>query len=133
VRAGLTEWLDEYGRAWEQRDAGAAADLFAEDAVYQWGPFGRRLRGRPLIRAAWAEAIEDQDNVAFGYEVLTATARSGIARWWTSYDVPSRRAHVDLEGIFRLTFDENGLCTSFEEWWNAREEPPPDAADPPKT
>ena len=52
----LTEWLDDYGRAWTERDPDAAAELFAEDALYQWGPFGRKLRGRPLIREAWAEA-----------------------------------------------------------------------------
>ena len=123
MRAGLTEWLDAYGQAWEDRDAKAAADLFAEDAVYQWGPFGRKLRGRPVIREAWAEAVDEQVNVAFGYEVLTASARGGIARWWSSFDEPAREVHVDIEGIFRLGFDETGLCTRLEEWYNAREAP----------
>jgi SnoaL-like protein len=123
VRAGLTEWLDEYGRAWETRDADAAADLFTEDAVYQWGPFGRKLRGRVMIREAWAEAVETQSNVTFGYEVLTATGRGGIARWWCSVDDPERSVRDRAEGIFRLAFDETGLCTSLEEWWNATEEP----------
>lgn len=123
MRAGLTEWLDEYGRAWEQRDPDAAAGLFTEDAVYQWGPFGRRLRGRLIIREAWAEAVETQENIEFGYEVLTASARGGIARWWCSADQLDRGVREHDEGIFRLAFDETGLCTSFEEWWNSREEP----------
>jgi ketosteroid isomerase-like protein len=123
VRAGLTEWLDEYGRAWETRDADAAAELFTEDAVYQWGPFGRKLRGRVMIRAAWAEAVETQSNVTFGYEVLTATGSGGIARWWCSVDDSERSVRDRAEGIFRLAFDETGLCTSLEEWWNATEEP----------
>ena len=121
--AGLTEWLDAYGKAWEDRDADAAAELFTEDALYRWGPFGRRLRGRPMIREAWAEAVEQQENVEFGYEVLTATARGGIARWWCSADIPARKVRERDEGIFRLAFDEDGLCTSLEEWWNSTEEP----------
>ena len=121
--AGLTEWLDAYGKAWESRDPDAAASLFTEDALYQWGPFGRRLRGRIMIREAWAEAIEDQDNVSFGYEVLSATARGGMVRWWSSADVPSRKARSKDEGIFRLAFDDSGLCTSLEEWFNSKEEP----------
>jgi hypothetical protein len=129
VRAGLTEWLDDYGRAWRGRDADAAAELFAEDAVYQWGPFGRRVRGRPLIREAWAEATETQENVEFGYEVLSATQRSGLVRWWSAYDEPSREVHVRNEGVFRLTFDDDGLCSSLEEWWNS-DEAPLDGADP---
>ena len=120
--AGLTEWLDAYGTAWEERDAEVAATLFTEDAVYQWGPFGRKLRGRVMIREAWAEAVETQANVKFGYEVVSATARGGIARWWCSFDTVEK-TKVRLEGIFRLAFDESGLCTSLEEWWNATEEP----------
>jgi ketosteroid isomerase-like protein len=123
VLAGLTEWLDAYGKAWEGRDAEAAAALFTEDAVYQWGPFGRKLRGRVMIREAWAEAVEDQENIEFGYEVLTATARGGIARWWVAADIPSRKMRGRNEGIFRLAFDESGLCRSLEEWWNSTEEP----------
>jgi hypothetical protein len=123
VRAGLTEWLDAYREAWERRDAQAASELFAEDATYQWGPFGKRLRGRPLIREAWAEATEAQDNVEFGYEVMSASARSGLVRWWCAYDQPGREVRVQLEGIFRLTFDYDGLCKSLEEWWNSQEAP----------
>jgi hypothetical protein len=130
VRGGLTEWLDDYGRAWEQRDPDAAAELFAEDAVYQWGPFGRRLRGRPLIREAWAEATETQANVEFGYEVMSATQRGGLVRWWSAYDSADREARVRLEGIFRLAFDEDGLCRSLEEWFNS-DEAPLDGTKPP--
>ena len=121
--AGLTEWLDAYGKAWEERDAEAASHLFTEDAVYQWGPFGRRLRGRVMIREAWAEAVEDQANVEFGYEVLTATARGGIARWWCAADIRERKVRERDEGIVRLAFDETGLCSSLEEWFNSTEEP----------
>lgn len=123
MRAGLTEWLDDYGRAWEERDADAAASLFTEDAVYQWGPFGRRLRGRPVIREALAEATDEQRNIKFGYEVLSASARGGIVRWWVSADMPAQRVHSKNEGIFRIAFDQSGLCKSFEEWYNSTEEP----------
>jgi ketosteroid isomerase-like protein len=123
VLAGLTEWLDAYGRAWEERDAEQAAGLFTEDAIYQWGPFGRKLRGRVMIREAWADAVETQANVKFGYEVLTATGRGGIARWWCSMDVPGQKVRSDIEGIFRLAFEDSGLCTSLEEWFNSKQEP----------
>jgi SnoaL-like protein len=129
VRAGLSEWLDDYGRAWEQRDADAAAELFTEDAVYQWGPFGRKLRGRPVIREAWAEALDDQRNITFGYEVLSASDRGGIVRWWVGADLPDRGVHSRNEGIFRILFDESGLCERFEEWYNSDEEPLDGASD----
>ena len=129
MRAGLTEWLDAYGEAWEKRDADAAAELFAEDATYQWGPFGKRLNGRPLIKEAWAEATETQENVEFGYEVMSASGRGGLVRWWSTFDTPSEQRRTRLEGIFRLAFDDEGLCKSLEEWFNA-DDVPLDGAEP---
>jgi hypothetical protein len=123
VLAGPSEWLDAYGKAWEERDPVAAADLFTEEAVYHWGPFGTKLRGRVMIREAWAEAVERQQNVKFGYEVLSASQRGGLVRWWCSMDLPEEKERAQMEGIFRLAFDDSGLCTSLEEWWNAKSEP----------
>lgn len=111
--AGLSEWLDAYGRAWQDGDAAAASDLFTDDALYQWGPFAQRLRGRIMISEAWAEAMEGLRGVAFGYEVFTASQRGGIVRWWMTAE------GTKLEGVFKLAFDEAGLCNSLQAWWNA--------------
>ena len=121
--AGLSEWLDAYGAAWESRDPEAATELFSEDAVYQWGPFAQRLRGPVMIREAWAEALETAPQSAeFGYEILAATNRGGIVRWW-------RKSNGEqLEGIFRLAFDETGQCKSLQVWWNSDDE----TREPPK-
>ena len=121
--AGLSEWVDSYGRAWEERDPDAVASLFTEDALHQWGPFGRKLRGRIMIREAWAEAMEQQANVQFGYEVMTATASGGIVRWWCTADLPAEKLRSRTEGILRLAFNEEGLCTSLEEWGNSTDDP----------
>lgn len=111
--AGLTEWLDSFGKAWESRDPRAAADLFTEDAVYQWDPFGPKLRGRVMIREAWAERFETEARIQFSYEVLTATQGGGIARWWAEID------EKRVEGILKLSFDDEGLCKELKAWWNA--------------
>jgi hypothetical protein len=39
------EWLDALGRAWEGREADAAARLFTENATYQETPFDEPMRG----------------------------------------------------------------------------------------
>ena len=111
--AGLSEWLDAYGSALEARDAQAASELFTEDAAYQWGPFAQKLRGRVMIREAAAEALEDKQAISFGYEVLTASNRGGLVRWWMKAD------EQQLEGILKLVFEETGLCSDLKAWWNA--------------
>ena len=120
----LDRWLDVYGRAWERRDVDAFVACFAEDALYQWGPFGDPLRGHPEIRARTDEAIAAQEDIRFGHEPLAVTADGrGIARWWVSLRTRAEGANVEIEGIFLVTLNADGLCTDFREWFNADSRP----------
>ncbi len=50
----IDRWIGAYGRAWEDRDDQAVAELFTQDAIYRLHPFGEPTRGRersPPIRA----------------------------------------------------------------------------------
>jgi len=118
------DWLDAYKRAYEGRDAEAAARLFTPDATYRWGPFGDLLHGPDEIRERWASAVGDADETGFtfGYEILAVTPELGIARWLASADAPVERRRVLYDGIFAVAL-RDGLCREFREWWNAEELP----------
>jgi ketosteroid isomerase-like protein len=114
----LTKWLESYKRAWEQRDADAAADLFTENGVYAWGPFEEPMRGRDAIRTRWAEVTAAQRDVEFGFELLGTVEAGAVARWWCTFAVEQLR--IELNGIFLVVLTEDGLCSDFREWWNER-------------
>jgi hypothetical protein len=92
-------WLEAYGRAWENRDPAAAAELFSENATYRETPFDEPARGREAIFDYWARATAGQDGVRFGHEVLMVDSymgspdggrRSRASGWarpssWTAY------------------------------------------------
>ena len=113
----LKIWLDAYGRAWETRDPEAAADLFTEDASYQETPFTEPERGRRAIREYWLNATQDQDDIQFGYEILSVTDDRGIARWWVSFTVAAQ-TQIQLDGIFLVVMAEDNRCKEFREWWH---------------
>jgi uncharacterized protein (TIGR02246 family) len=72
-------WLDDYKRAWEDRDPEAAADLFTADSNYFETPFEAPVRGREGIRDYWSDATRYQEGIEFSYEVLATTDNAGIA------------------------------------------------------
>jgi ketosteroid isomerase-like protein len=114
-------WLDAYGSAWERHDPAATLACFAEDAVYQWGPFGATVRGHAEIRARSERSRAEQGAVSFGHETLAITSDGrGIARWWASVESADGQTVEDLEGIFLVTLAADGRCTDFREWWNSR-------------
>jgi len=73
-------WLDAYGSAWQERNPQAAAELYAETGTYQVTPFLVPMRGREAIRTYWDEVTATEKDISFGYEVLAATEKFGIAR-----------------------------------------------------
>ena len=120
----LDRWLGVYGRAWERRDVDAFVACFAEDALYQWGPWSEPLNGHDEIRARTEQAVAQQEGVRFGHEPLAITPDGrGIARWWVSMDVPAEGTVEEYEGIFLVTLDVEGRCTDFREWWNSSSRP----------
>lgn len=113
-------WLDAYGRAWETRDANAATELFAEDAAYHETPFVEPMRGRAEILAYWSHIDRSQEQIRFGYELLAIADQDGIAHWWVSFTRIPERARVSLDGIFLVTLNAEGRCTTLREWWQRK-------------
>ena len=114
-------WLESYKSAWETRDPEAAAALFAEMAVYQEAPFRDPMRGRATVRAYWEHIPRTQEDVHFHFEVLAVSGDAGIGRWWASFvRIPSGK-RIHLDGVLVATFDGDGRCRLFREWWHKRE------------
>ncbi len=113
-------WLREYGRAWIERDAGAAAALFTPDGSYQESPHREPMRG-PEIAAYWRQVAEDQRHISFRHEVIAVEGDTGVNRWQAECDhLPSGGRWV-MDGIFVVRFDASGRCRQFQEWWNLPE------------
>ena len=113
------EWLKAYGAAWEAHDGDAAAALFSPEATYCWGPFEPPLAGRAAIRERWNAATADQGTVRFSSEVLGVDGHRAFARWRTTI-APADGTTTELDGIFVLDFEPDGLCERLQEWWLVR-------------
>jgi ketosteroid isomerase-like protein len=116
--ADLDQWLDAYGRAWEQGDAETAAGLYAEDVKYFETPFSEPATGREAVRGYCLEAAAAQRDVRFSHEAYVMDCDTGIARWHCSFVRVPTGVHVELDGMFVLTFDEEGKCRELREWWH---------------
>jgi len=64
------KWMGRYGKASEDRDPKAAAELFTQNAKYYETPFEDPLIGRDAIYRYWSEASQNLKDVQFSYEIL---------------------------------------------------------------
>lgn len=113
-------WLAAYGRAWEDRDADAAAALFGADARYYETPYSEPFSGPDGVRDYWARVTADQRDVSFESAPIAVQGSVGIASWRATFSVHSTGARVELNGVFVLEFDGDGRCALLREWWHVR-------------
>ena len=117
------EWLRGYKRAWESRDAEAAAALFSPDARYYWTPFDPPQKGRTEIAAAWQNAVSQQKDVTFTYTILATDGARGVAQWHTRLTTVPKGESLELDGILIAEFADPLRCSEFREWWHALGKP----------
>lgn len=116
----LRNWLHSYGSAWEARSAEAAGRLFSEGALYYETPYAEPFRGREGIESYWSRVTADQRDVQFESQALGFAGTTGVAKWSARFELASNGAAVELNGVFLLRFDDDGLCRELREWWHAR-------------
>ena len=113
-RAGLTEWLEGYERAWRTPGTDVLAQLFAEDATYSTAPYEKPHRGLAAIGEIWeAERLGADEQFEMTSEILAVEGDPGAARIEVRYHAPKNKEYRDL-WIVRL--NDAGLCFHFEEW-----------------
>ena len=119
--ATFASWLERYFAAWRSNDPAEVETLFAEDAVYAYGPFSRSVTGRAAIVQGWIEGGV-QHGLETWFEILAVEGERGVANWRVSFD-GSEGTRVTLDGVLVCDFDGAGRCTLHREWFERREDP----------
>ena len=112
-------WLERYLRPQEKRSAEAIKDIFAEDGVYWWGPYGEPRHGVDAIYEHHQNALSHQEDIHYSYDILATTEKYGLARFYLKIRDREPGAPNRYEGIFMVHLNDKQKCTLFEEWYNS--------------
>jgi hypothetical protein len=121
----LEEWIEGYRRAWEERDGGAAAELFTVDASYRSNIFEEPHLGRDGVRSYWESVTASQSDVRVRMGHPFAEGSRVAVEFWTTMRVDGDP--VTLPGCLLLDFDDEWACRRLREYWHfmpGRLEPP---------
>ena len=125
THADLQDWLDRYVVAWRANQPEPIEELFTEDAVYRYRPYGddeHASRGREAIVTAWLEEQDAPDAWKAEYHPFAVDGDRAVATGWSRYlatdDEPERTYH----NVFLMRFAPDGRCAEFTELYMLEEE-----------
>lgn len=115
------EWLTSYFQAWKTNDASHVAPLFAENAVYHYGPFRAPAIGKQQIVENWISDPAGQTDIAADFEVIATSGNVGVCHWNVTFKTESDPASTtELDGILVVEFNSAGECVEHREWYSQR-------------
>jgi len=120
TKSHLEEWMQEFGRAWQEADVTAIPNLFDEDAEFIASPFDAALVGREAIRAYWAQIPYVQSGVQFTSEVFEVRSLTAVVYWQAFYSLVATGEYIEVNGVMEVKFGTAGTCKRLREWWHAR-------------
>lgn len=115
----FVNWLERYRRAWTERNAADAGELFTKDAIYREQPFQTPLVGREAIERYWATVTATQSEIEMRYGPLIVSGRRVAVEWWVN--LRNGGAPITLAGEFFLLFTDGGQCRELREYWTLTE------------
>ena len=121
----VEDWIEAYRRAWEERDADAAAALFTSDATYRANIFEQPHQGRDGVRAYWESVTSTQTEVRVRMGRPFVEGDRVAVEFWANMKVEGD--DVTLPGCLLLDFDAAGQCRRLREYWHFE----PGHAEPP--
>jgi hypothetical protein len=132
-REAAQAWLDRYVAAWRSYDRDEIAELFSVDVAYRYHPYDEPVTGRDAVVATWLgeDSAPGSDSpastrdapgtydahyapVAVDGDTVVATGRS------TYRDSPDGSVVQVYENCFVITFDAQGRCREFTEYFIER-------------
>ncbi len=112
------QWIENYLVPQMANDASKIPELFADEGVYWYGPYFEPRKGVDAIFEHHRNALSHQENIKYTWKILASNDEFALA-WFdlTLKDLAENEPSA-YQGIFKITLDEHGTCTLFEEWYN---------------
>ena len=95
-------WVEEYGRAWREKDADAVVGLFTEDAEYRSGPFREPSVGSAGTREYWTRATSTQEDADVRMGTPIVAGDRVAVEWWATMRDDGQE--ITLPGCLLLRF-----------------------------
>jgi hypothetical protein len=113
-------WLDRYIEAWRENDAAAIVQLFGRDAEYRYRPADEAIHGPEAIAASWLEDPEEPKSWDAWYRPFVVEGHQAAATGVSTYFDAAGSVDRVYDNVFLLTFNDDGQCTKFTEWFVER-------------
>jgi hypothetical protein len=94
----------------------------SEDCEYYETVFDKPCEDFNSIRKLWEVVPTNQKDIEYNYKIISENDEFCIINFFVKRTLIPSGTIVEMDGIFQVSLDENGLCNFFKQWRSVKEE-----------
>lgn len=114
-------WINDFMNAWKERDVEAVMKTISKDCKYYENVFDEPCKSFEDIRKLWEVVPANQKDIDYSYNIVMENDEFCIINFFIKRTLIPSGVIQNINGIFQISLDKDGLCTFFKQWRSVKE------------
>lgn len=109
-------WTKEFMESWKELDWKRTLKTLDKNIEYYENPIDAPCKSFEDVMSLWNVVADNQKNIDYKYEIILFDDKTCIINWQMTRTMTSDDSRQEIDGIFQISLNEEGLCTFFKQW-----------------
>ena len=109
-------WTKEFMESWKELDWKRTLKTLDKNIEYYENPIDVPCKSFEDVISLWNVVADNQKNIDYKYEIILFDDKTCIINWQMTRTMTSDDSKQEIDGIFQISLNEEGLCTFFKQW-----------------
>ena len=109
-------WTKEFMESWKELDWKRTLETLDKNVQYYENPIDAPCASFDEVINLWNVVADNQKDIDYKYKIVLFDEKICIVNWQMIRTMTSNDTKQEIDGIFQISLNEEGLCTFFKQW-----------------
>jgi len=110
------KWTKEFMDSWKALDWERTLKTLDKNVKYYENPIDEPCSTFDEVINLWNVVGDNQKDIEYKYEIVSFNEKACIINWQMTRTMTKNNVKQEIDGIFQISLNEEGLCTFFKQW-----------------
>ena len=109
-------WTKEFMESWKELDWERTLKTLDKNVEYYENPIDDPCSTFDDVIKLWNVVTDNQKDIEYKYKIISYNENICIINWQMKRTMTSNNTSQEIDGIFQISLNKEGLCTYFKQW-----------------
>lgn len=110
------KWTKDFMESWKNLDCKRTLDTLSKDVEYYENPIDKPCANFEEVTNLWNIVADNQKDIEYKYKIISYNEETCIINWQMTRVMTKTNTKQEIDGIFQVSVNDDGLCTLFKQW-----------------